>query len=106
MAEQDLHGAKIACGFVDQRRLGPSHRVRAILASVEADRRDPFIDEARILPCAQMTEVIDPAWEYEVAYRPAAPIKPCFEALACLGHDLELHRTAGLLLDDRRAIAK
>jgi hypothetical protein len=25
MAEQDLHGAKIACGFVNQRCLGPSH---------------------------------------------------------------------------------
>jgi hypothetical protein len=53
-----------------------------------------------------VTELIDPAWKYEVADRPAAPIKPRLQTLSCLGHDLELHRSASLLLDDRGAITK
>ena len=38
MAEQDLYGAEIACGFVNQRRLRSSHRVRATLPTVETNR--------------------------------------------------------------------
>jgi hypothetical protein len=53
-----------------------------------------------------MAEIIDPAWEYEVANRAAAPIEPCLQALACFRHDLELHGSIGLLLDDGRAIPK
>jgi hypothetical protein len=38
VAEEDLHRPSIARCFVDQRRLGPVHRVRAIISFVEADR--------------------------------------------------------------------
>jgi len=53
-----------------------------------------------------MGEIIDTAWKHEVMDRSPSPIKPCREALACFGYDLELHGTPSLLLDDRRAITK
>jgi hypothetical protein len=77
----------------------------AILSLVEPDRRDPFVDKARILQCAEVAEAIDPAWEYEIEDRAAAALKPGLKAPPGLGHYLELHRPAGFLLDDRCAVA-
>ena len=85
-----------------------SFRDRATVIQQKTGRPVQFeiMSEARILPCAQMTEIIDPTWKHEVADRSAAPIKPCFEAFARLGHNLELHGAARLLLDDGRTITK
>lgn len=73
---------------------------------VEANHRHPFVDEARILPGAQVTEIIDPAREDEVTYCPATPIKTYFQTLAA--SDIISNRTERpvFLLDDRRPIAK
>ena len=106
MAKQDLHRPKVARGFVDERSLRPSHRMRTILPLVETDRRDPFIDKARILPCAQVAEIGDSAWEHKVVDGSSAPIEPSGETFPRFCHDFELHRSTGLLLDDGRAVAK
>jgi DNA polymerase III epsilon subunit-like protein len=102
--------------FYDAHRAGPDcWALACLLASRAEDGRTcaaHLIDAvrhsstARTLPCAQVTEIIDPAWEYEVADRSAAPIKPRLRTRSCLGHDLELHRSASLSLDDSGAITK
>lgn len=71
----------------------------SVLPLVQADRRDPLIDQARVLPRAQMTEVIDPTWEREVENGSTTSSQPCFQAFSCFGHDLELDWPTGLLLD-------
>jgi len=69
------------------------------LPLVETDRRDPLINQARVLPRAEVTEIVDAAWEGEVEDGAPAASKPRFKALSSLRHDFELHRSAGLLLD-------
>ncbi len=77
----------------------------AIFAAIETDRCDPFVHKARVLPGTQVAHVVDSAREDEIEDRPATARQPCFQAPACLSHDLELNRSAGLLLDNRCAVA-
>jgi hypothetical protein len=79
--------------------------VRSVFPLVEADDRDPFVNQARVLSRAEMTEMVDPAGESEIKDRSAATSKPRFKALSSLGHDFELHRPAGLLLDHSGAVS-
>jgi len=47
-----------------------------------------------------MSEIINPAWEDEVADRTDTSIKPRTQTFSRLGHDLEPHGFAGFLLND------
>ena len=75
-SEQDLDGAKVTGCPVDDRCLRSPERMRPVLASHQADPRNPFIDEPSILAGAEVPAVIDPAWEDVVVDRAAPPIKP------------------------------
>ena len=79
--------------------------MRAIFAAIETDRCDPFVNKARVLPGAEVAHIVDPAWEDEIEDRAATALQPFLQAPACLRHDLELNWPAGLLLDNRRAVA-
>jgi len=46
---------------------------------------------------------IDPARKCVIIHRPAASFQPCKKAGACVAHQLELNRSARLLLHDHRA---
>jgi uncharacterized protein (DUF1778 family) len=100
MTKQDLDGAQVAGRLVDQRRLRPSHRVRAVLSNVQSDRADPLVNQSGILAGAQVAHVVHAAREDEIVERAAAAGEPGEQCLACLGHQLELHRSVGLLLND------
>jgi len=45
------------------------------LPLVETDRRDPFIDQARVLPRAEMAEIVDPAREGAATFRTMRPAR-------------------------------
>src|SRR5688572_876008 len=103
--EQDLHGPQVSGRFVNERRLCSPHRMRAIFAAIQANRRDPFVNKPSVLPGTEVAHVVDAAGENEIEGRATTALKPCLEAPTCLSHDLELNRPAGLLLDHRRAVA-
>ena len=63
MAEQNLHGSQVAGLLVDDRRLGPPKRVRPVILPAQSNSGDPFIDEPRVLPSADVLGVVGPARE-------------------------------------------
>ena len=73
-----------------------------IFAAVETDRCDPFVDQLRVLPGAEVAHVVDSAREDEIEDSTAAALQPRLQALTCFCHDFELNRPAGLLLRNRR----
>ena len=89
--------------FVDDRSLGATQGMGAVFLGSKPDRLDPFINEAGILPCAHVSRWINPARECVIIHCPTASFQPCEKAGACVAHQLELNRSAGLLLDDHRA---
>jgi hypothetical protein len=76
MSEEILDRAQVSSLFVDDRRLGPAQRTRPVVLRPQANARFPLIDEAGVLPGADVVSLIDPAWENEVVYRAAATFKP------------------------------
>jgi len=66
VAQQDLDCSKIAGRFVDQGSFRTSQRMGTIIASIEANHRNPLIDQASVLPGAEMAKVIDPARKHEI----------------------------------------
>jgi hypothetical protein len=49
-------------------------------------------------------EIVNAAWENEVADGPAATIQPALERHARVGHQLKLHRYSCLLLNNRGSV--
>jgi len=76
----------------------------SVIALVEANHRNPLVNNSRVLPCAQMTEVVDPAWKHEVIERSASVFKSALQSGAGFCHDFKPDGSAGLLLDDGCAI--
>jgi hypothetical protein len=76
----------------------------AVLALIQADGRNPFIDQPSILACAQVAEVVHAARKEETVNVAAASLQPCRHALSGFRHDLELHGFPRLLLDDGRSV--
>src|SRR5215211_7241562 len=58
VSKQDLHRAQIACCLVDDGSLGPPERVRSVLLLAKAYASNPFVDQSRILPGADMPPVV------------------------------------------------
>lgn len=66
MAEQQLDGTQVLRAPIDQRRLGPSHRVRPVVGTVQAQLVDPVPEDAGVLAGSQVRRVVEAAWEEEV----------------------------------------
>ena len=49
MTQQELHGAQIACLFVDQRRFSPPQRMCTVFARIKTNARDPATHDPCIL---------------------------------------------------------
>ena len=98
MTEKNLNRTKVAGCPVDDRCLRSAKRVRAILASHQADAGHPFIDKPCILAGAEMPIMINPAGKDIVVHCAAAPFKPRQQAGSSVGKQLELHRPTGFLL--------
>lgn len=89
---------------VDYRCFRAPKRVRFVILSRKADADHPLVYEAGILPRAYVGHVVVSAREDEVVQRPAASLQPCPHRLSCRIHQLELHRTFGLLLNHNGAV--
>lgn len=103
VAEQDLHGAQVACLLVDDGRLGSAQRMGTVIFPAQSDPSHPLINKSRILPSADMLRMIDPAREDEVINLAASAFEPRKNAAAGGFKELKLNGPAGLLLDDDRA---
>lgn len=100
MTEQDLDGAQVASRPVDDRRLGSAKRVRAIFAAHQTNPGYPFVDKPGILPGAEMTTVINPAWKDVIVHSAAPSLKPRQQAGPGIGEKFELNRPTRFLLHD------
>lgn len=100
VSQQDLNGAQIARGLVNDRRLGPPNRVSAILLDLEADAADPLVDKTSILPHAHVPHVVISAGKDEVVQRAPAALKPREYRFASRLDQLKLDLPLRLLLDD------
>lgn len=67
---------QIARSLVDHRCLRPAQRMGAVFADVESNGRDPFINQPGVLARAQVTQVVNAAWENEVINRSASALDP------------------------------
>lgn len=72
---------------------------------IKANGSDPFVNQPSILARAQVTYVVDAAWEDEILHRTSATVEPCQQSLKHLGHEFELDWPLGLLLHDGRPVS-
>jgi hypothetical protein len=77
-------------------------RMRTVFLRAKTDGGHPLIHQPSILPGALMIVRISSAGKHEVLYRAPSPLEPCQQACSGIARDLELHRSAGLLLDHHR----
>ena len=75
----------------------------AVILRPQANPSCPLIDEASILPGADMLSMVNPAREDEVVESASAAFEPGKDAPAGGFEELELNRPTGLLLDDDRS---
>jgi len=95
-----LHGAEVLGVPIDQRRLGPSHRVRPVVGAVQPQFVNPMPKDPGVLPGPEMGRVVEAAREQEVLRLQRRFPDPCLHGLASGLRDLELHRALGLVLHD------
>ena len=88
--------------FVDDRRLRPSQRMRAIILAWQADAGHPLIHQSGILAGAHMGGVIGAAREGVILQGAAPQFQPSQQAGASVVHQLELNGPPGLLLNNDR----
>jgi hypothetical protein len=93
-----LHGTQVPGPTVDQGRLGPTQRVCAVEAGVQADAADPARHEARVLAGRDAPAGAAAPREEEFAWPLARELQVGINCLASLLRQFESHRPAGLLL--------
>lgn len=59
VSKQNLNSSEIAGSLVDQGGLGTAERMRSVFLGVQANRRNPFIDQSRVLSSAEVPFVVD-----------------------------------------------
>jgi len=69
MAKQDPHGAQVARLLMDDGSLGSAQRVRAVVLRAQPNHGYPLVNEASMLPGADVISVINPARKDEVIER-------------------------------------
>ena len=89
----------ISCGLTDKGGLGTTERICSVLLGTQPNRRNPFIDQSRVLSSAEMPLAVNSARERIVLDTAAAALQPREQTCPSVCGDLELHRPAGLLLD-------
>src|SRR5436853_513100 len=81
-----------------------SKRMRAIFCGVEANARDPFTDQTRVLSCRQKTIRASTSGEHEITRLAAGQAQIFIKCEACLLGQLKANGTPRLFLADRRTI--
>lgn len=72
---------------------------------VKSDIRHPPLDNPAILPRRQMRQCVHAAGKQVIPFPEPATPNPCSDSVPRLIGEFELHGSAGLLLDDDRAVA-
>jgi hypothetical protein len=105
MCEKQLDRSEIASLAVDLRRFGATHRMRAEGRVVHPGALNPAMHDAGVLAGGDMRLIVDAARKDLKASICRARIQPVLQRTPGLFRDLELNRTAGLVLDDRCSIS-
>ena len=71
--EEQPDGTKVLGAPIDQRRLGPSHGVRAVVRRVESKLIDPVPEDPRVLPRPQVRRIVQTTPEHIVFQTSALP---------------------------------
>ncbi len=59
VTQKQLHGARVLRSPIDERRLGPPPRVRAVLSRVKAKFLDPAFEDSGVLTRPQVWRVVN-----------------------------------------------
>lgn len=98
--KEQLYGTKILGSPIDQRRLGPTHRVRPIVGAVKSKLVDPMPENPRVLSSAEMGRIVKSAGKEEVlGFQPSMP-DPRLQGISGGCRDFELNRPLSLVLHD------
>jgi hypothetical protein len=82
MAEQDLHCAQVARLLLDDGSLGSPQRMRPVILPAQPNASLPLVNEASILPGADVIGMINTARKDEVVERAASAFEPSEDAAA------------------------
>jgi len=70
MAQEQLHGSQVPGSGIDQRWLGTPNRMRSTPRRIKSDLLEPAVQNASVLPCAEVRRQMQSA--RETGSRPAA----------------------------------
>jgi hypothetical protein len=102
VAKQYLDRPEAASHLVDDRRLCPPQRMRAVIFSAQPSAGPPFVDQPGVLSGAETLRAVVPARESIIVERAATMLKPSLDAGSRRLKQFELHGPAGLLLHNHR----
>ena len=100
VAEEELDSAQVFRAAVDQSRLRPPHRVRAVAHWIQPNVLDPPVDDSGVLAGADVGRFVQAARTQEIVRLKPCPVDPGFNGIARWRRDLELDRPLGLALQD------
>jgi hypothetical protein len=66
--EQQLHGAQVLRAPIDQRRLGPAHRVRSVFSAVQPQFIEPVPEDPGVLPNNSRRRRVNPSPRVEATF--------------------------------------
>jgi len=105
MTEQNLHGTQVARLLIDDGSLGSAERMRPKVLPAQPNLGHPLVNEASILPGADVIGMINPTGKDEVIERASSAFDPSEDAAAGVFKKFELNGPAGLLLNNDRSRA-
>ncbi len=103
MPKEQLYGAEVFRAPIDQRCLGPSHRVRPVVGTVQPQFIDPVSENPGVLASPEMGRFMETTGEQEILRLQLSLFDPSLQGVAGSCRDLELDRTLCLVLHHDRA---
>lgn len=101
--KEQLYGSEVLRAPIDQRRLGPSHRVRPVVGTVQPQFIDLVPENPCVLARPEMGRFMETAGEEKVIRLQLSLFDPSLQGVAGSCRDLELDRALGLVLHYDRA---
>ena len=90
VSKQNLNSSKIAGSLVDQGSLGAAERMCSLFLGTQANRRNPFIDQSRVLSGTKVPSTVNSARERVVVDTATMAFEPREQTCPCVCGDLEL----------------
>jgi hypothetical protein len=104
MRQEELHGSQIARPLVNLSRLCSAHRVRAVRRTIATGALNPSMDDARVSACREVRLLPEAAREQVLIPSATDAGQSISDSALGLRDDLEVNRSARLLLHHRRSI--